>query len=65
MKTIELENLAWRIAREMPRGYTSSEEILDSAYGACKRLFGANTARILFYYEEGFDRIMVDAYVVS
>lgn len=65
MDSATLMNLAWRIAKEMPQGYISSEDILDSAYGTCKRLFGADTARLMFFHTDGFDRTMVDYYIVA
>lgn len=63
MNSATLMNLAWRIAKEMPQGYTDDVDILDSAYGTCKRMFGANTARLLFFYEDGFENLMIEQYV--
>lgn len=54
-----------QIVKNMPQGYTLSEDILDSAYGTTKRLFGADTARLLFYYEEGFENDLIKAYCVA
>lgn len=53
------------IAKEMSRGIISSDEIIDIAYGVSKRLFGEDTTRLLFFYEPGWDRLMVDYYLVA
>lgn len=53
------------IAKEMPRGIISRDEILDIAYGVSKRLFGEDTTRLLFFYESDWDWLMIDYYLAA